>query len=179
MRKTSAVVAVVSMTVLLAGCAALGQPPAAPVTATAELRNAQGQAVGNATLSEVAGGVRVIVEARSLPAGVKGVHIHAVGKCEPPGFTTAGAHFNPTNRKHGLQNPDGPHAGDLPNITIGADGNGRLESLNDRITLGGGANSLFDADGSAIVVHAAADDFKTDPTGNSGDRIACGVVQKR
>lgn len=167
------------VTLAFAGCAGLTQPAAVPVTATAELRNAQGQPVGNATLSEVGGGVRVIVEARRLPPGAKGVHIHAVGKCDAPEFTTAGGHFNPTNRKHGLDNPDGPHAGDLPNITIAADGSGRLESMNERISLGGGSNSILDADGAAIVIHAAADDFKTDPTGNSGGRIACGVITKR
>jgi len=162
----------------LAGCAGMRQPPSAPTTATAELKNAQGQTVGTAMLSQVGGGVRVVLEARGLPPGAKGVHIHTVGKCDPPDFTSAGAHFNPAARKHGLQNPDGPHAGDLPNITIGADGTGRLESMNERISLGDGVNSLFDADGSAIVVHAAPDDFKTDPTGNSGGRVACGVITK-
>lgn len=167
------------VTLAFTGCAGLTQPAAVPVTATAELRNAQGQPVGNATLSEVGGGVRVIVEARRLPPGAKGVHIHAVGKCDAPEFTTAGGHFNPANKKHGLDNPDGPHAGDLPNITIAADGSGRLESMNERISLGSGSNSILDADGAAIVIHAAADDFKTDPTGNSGGRIACGVITKR
>ncbi len=167
------------VTLAFTGCAGLTQPAAVPVTATAELRNAQGQPVGNATLSEVGGGVRVIVEARRLPPGAKGVHIHAVGKCDAPEFTTAGGHFNPANKKHGLDNPDGPHAGDLPNITIAADGSGRLESMNERISLGSGSNSILDADGAAIVIHAAADDFKTDPTGNSGGRVACGVITKR
>jgi Cu-Zn family superoxide dismutase len=101
-----------------------------------------------------------------------------VGKCEPPPFTSAGAHFNPGARQHGFLNPQGAHAGDLPNITIAADGTGRLETAADGLTLGMGATSLFDADGSAIVVHAAPDDFKTDPTGNSGARIACGIVVK-
>jgi len=156
-----------------AGCAAM-QPAA--TTATAELRNPQGQPVGTATLTEVAGGVRIVVEARGLPPGEKGVHIHAVGKCDPPDFMSAGAHFNPDGKKHGLQNPEGPHAGDLPNITITAAGTGRLETTNNRITLGPGPTSLFDADGSALVIHAAPDDMKTDPTGNSGARIACGVI---
>jgi Cu-Zn family superoxide dismutase len=98
--------------------------------------------------------------------------------CEPPAFTSAGGHVNPGGRQHGLQNPRGPHAGDLPNIRIEADGSGRLESLNDRITLGAGPTSLFDGDGSALVIHAAADDLQTDPTGNSGGRLACGVIVK-
>lgn len=171
--KRTAVIAAVC--VVLAGCAAV-RP--APGTATAELRNAQGQPVGTATLTEVSGGVRVIVEARNLPPGEKGVHIHEVGRCEPP-FASAGGHFNPTKRQHGLQNPAGPHAGDLPNITIGADGSGRLETVTDRVTIAGGPTSIFDADGSAIVIHAAPDDHRTDPAGNSGARIACGVVVKK
>lgn len=165
----------IAVCAVAAGCAAM-KP--APMTATAELRNAQGQPVGTATLTDVGGGVRVIVEARNLPHGDKGVHIHEVGRCEPP-FTTAGGHFNPGKRQHGLQNPAGPHAGDLPNITIGADGTGRLETVTDRVTLGGGATSLFDADGSAIVIHAAPDDHRTDPAGNSGARIACGVIVRK
>lgn len=169
------------LTVLIAACAVAAGCAAtkpAPMTATAELRNAQGQPVGTATLTDVGGGVRVIVEARNLPPGDKGVHIHEVGRCEPP-FTTAGGHFNPGKRQHGLQNPAGPHAGDLPNITIGTDGTGRLETVTDRVTLGGGATSLFDADGSAIVIHAAPDDHRTDPAGNSGARIACGVIVRK
>jgi superoxide dismutase, Cu-Zn family len=165
--------------VALAGCATMRQPPAAPITAVAEMKNAQGQAIGNATLSQVGNGVRVVLEARGLPPGQHGVHIHTVGKCDPPDFTSAGAHFNPDAKKHGLQNSQGPHAGDLPNITIGTDGTGRLESMNERITLGEGPTTLFDADGSALVIHAAPDDFKTDPTGNSGARIACGVITKK
>ncbi len=165
----------IAVCAVAAGCAAM-KP--APMTATAELRNAQGQPVGTATLTDVGGGVRVIVEARNLPPGDKGVHIHEVGRCEPP-FTTAGGHFNPGKRQHGLQNPAGPHAGDLPNITIGTDGTGRLETVTDRVTLGGGATSLFDADGSAIVIHAAPDDHRSDPAGNSGARIACGVIVRK
>lgn len=171
-------IAALALTIGLAGCAGMTQPDATPVSATAELKDAQGRTVGTATLAHVTGGVRVVVDARGLPAGQKGVHLHAVGKCDPPDFTSAGEHFNPGGKKHGLQNAEGPHAGDLPNITIGADGNGRLESMTERITLGSGATSLFDADGAALVIHAAADDFKTDPTGNSGARIACGVVRK-
>jgi Cu-Zn family superoxide dismutase len=112
------------------------------------------------------------------PPGPHGLHIHEVARCEEPRITTAGGHFNPEKKQHGTQNPAGPHAGDLPNITIGPDGNGRLETVESRIRLSGGPLSLFDADGSAIVIHAAPDDYTTDPTGNSGDRIACGVIVK-
>ena len=164
---------------LLAGCAAIGQPtPTAPATATAALKDAAGIDVGTATFTQVGNAVRVVLTARGLPAGVKGVHLHAVGKCEPPPFTSAGAHFNPTGKEHGSLNPQGHHAGDLPNITIASDGTGRLETTSEGLTLGPGPTSLFDADGSSIVVHAAPDDFKTDPTGNSGARIACGIVVK-
>ncbi|MBI4638016.1 MAG: superoxide dismutase family protein [Candidatus Rokubacteria bacterium] len=160
---------------LVAGCAGMmGSTSAA--TATAELRNASGQVVGTATLTEVSGGVRMVLEMRGMAAGPKGVHVHEIGACEPPAFTSAGGHFNPHGRQHGTLNPQGPHAGDLPNITIAADGTGRLETMTDRVTLGSGPTSLFDANGSAIVAHAGPDDFRTDPTGNSGGRAACGVI---
>jgi Cu-Zn family superoxide dismutase len=162
---------------VLAGCATVGTP--ADNSARADLRNASGQVVGTATFAQVGNAVRVVLEAQGLPAGVKGVHVHAVGKCDPPDFTTAGSHFNPQGRQHGALNPQGPHAGDLPNLTVGSDGKGRLESTTQLVTLLTGPTSLFDADGSAIVVHAAPDDFRTDPTGNSGARIACGVIVKK
>ena len=170
------VVAVVVAAFLVAGCASMGTPT--DNTARAELRNAGGQTVATATLTQVGGALRVVIEARGLPPGVKGVHVHAVGKCDPSDFTSAGSHFNPQGKQHGALNPQGPHAGDLPNLTIGADGKGRLESTTQLLTLASGPTSVFDADGSAIVIHAAPDDFKTDPTGNSGARIACGVIVK-
>jgi Cu-Zn family superoxide dismutase len=162
----------------LAGCAGIAQPHTTPVLASADLRDAQGRPVGTATLSQVGTGVHIILEVRGLPPGPKGVHLHAVGKCDPPDFASAGPHFNPDGKQHGLQSDEGAHAGDLPNITIAPDGNGRLESMNERITLGAGLTSLFDADGTALVIHAAPDDFRTDPTGNSGARLACGLVGK-
>jgi Cu-Zn family superoxide dismutase len=145
-------------------------------TATAEIKNAAGQVVGSATFTEVGSIVRVVIEARGLPPGDKAAHLHEVGTCEAPQFTSAGAHFNPDRKQHGMLNPAGPHAGDLPNIRIEGDGSGRLETSNDRITLGLGPTSLLDQDGTALVIHAAPDDHRTDPTGNSGNRIACGVV---
>jgi Cu-Zn family superoxide dismutase len=104
--------------------------------------------------------------------------VHAVGKCDPPDFATAGPHFNPLNKQHGALNPQGSHAGDLPNITVAPDGTGRMETTTEQLTLGSGPLSVWDADGSALVIHANPDDFKTDPTGNSGNRIACGVLVK-
>ncbi|HEX3175282.1 MAG TPA: superoxide dismutase family protein [Methylomirabilota bacterium] len=161
---------------LLGGCAAM--QPAAETPGVAELRNATGQAVGTAHLAQAGNAVRLLLEARGLPPGLHAVHIHAVGKCDPPDFTSAGPHFNPGGKQHGALNPQGAHAGDLPNINVGADGNGRLETATEMITLGTGTTSIWDADGSALVVHAAPDDFTTDPTGNAGARIACGVITK-
>jgi Cu-Zn family superoxide dismutase len=162
---------------LAAGCAGTVAPTES--TARAQLRNAAGQTVGTATFTQVGKGIRVALEAQGLPPGIKAVHVHAVGRCDPPDFATAGSHFNPQGRQHGAQNPQGPHVGDLPNVIIGADGTGRLESTTELLTLQRASNSLFDADGSALVVHAAPDDFRTDPTGNSGARIACGVVTRQ
>ena len=149
--------------------------------ATAELVDTAGRPVGTLSLRDAAGGsLRIDGRMRGLPAGTHGIHFHAVGRCEATGaFASAGAHFNPASRKHGLQSPDGPHAGDLPNLAIGADGTGGFRTNTTRVTLGGGAASLLDADGSAVVVHAAQDDQRTDPSGNSGARIACGVVVAR
>jgi Cu-Zn family superoxide dismutase len=167
-----------ALTLVLAGCASTSPPATTGNTARAELRNASGQAVGMATVTEISGGVRVVVDARGLPAGAKAVHVHEVGACDPPAFTTAGGHFNPARKQHGMLNPQGPHAGDLPNITIAADGTGRLEAFSDRLTLAAGPSSVFDADGSAVVIHASPDDFRSDPAGNAGARIACGVLRK-
>jgi Cu-Zn family superoxide dismutase len=163
---------------LLAGCAAMTQSPGA-VTATAELRDPGGRKVATASLTEVSGGVRIVIEAAGLPPGPKGVHVHEVGDCASPAFQSAGGHFNPQHKQHGVLNPQGPHAGDLPNITIAGDGTGRLETLTQRITLQPGPSSVLDADGSAIVIHAGPDDFRTDPAGNSGARIACGIIVKQ
>jgi superoxide dismutase, Cu-Zn family len=172
-----AFVAVVA-SLLLAGCAGM-HPASTDNTAGADMKNASGQSVGTATFTQVGSAVRVVLEVQGLPPGQHGVHVHTVGKCDGPDFTSAGSHFNPMNRQHGALNPQGPHAGDLPNLTVGADGKGRLESTTELFTLGSGTTSIFDADGSALVIHAAPDDFKTDPTGNSGARIACGVIAKK
>ena len=176
---TRLVAVAASLVLTLAGCAAMTQPAITDNTAVAELRDAKGQPAGVATLTQVAGGVRIIIETRRMPPGPRGAHIHEVGKCDAPQFTTAGEHFNPGKKQHGTLNPQGAHAGDLPNMTIAADGTGRLETVTERVTLGAGANSLFGAGGSSIIVHGSPDDFKTDPTGNTGARIACGVIVKK
>jgi Cu-Zn family superoxide dismutase len=160
----------------LAGCA--GLQSSSDNAAVAELKNTAGQSVGTARFAQAGNVVRIVVEARGLPPGPHGVHVHAVGKCDPPDFNSAGPHFNPLNKQHGALNPQGSHAGDLPNLTVAPDGTGRMETTTEQLSLGSGPLTVWDADGSALVVHANADDFKTDPTGNSGSRIACGVLVK-
>ena len=147
--------------------------------ASAELKDKDGKVVATAMLSERPGGVLVRVEAKGLIPGLHAIHVHAVGKCEGPAFTSAGGHFNPAGKKHGLKSPDGPHAGDLPNMLVAKDGSGRFEALTDAITLRSGPLSVFDADGSALMIHAGVDDNVTDPTGNAGDRAACGLIVAR
>ena len=144
--------------------------------ATAELKDRSGNTVGRALFRERPDGVVVRLEVKGLTPGLHAVHVHAIGKCEGLAFTTAGGHFNPAGKKHGLKSSDGAHAGDLPNMLIAKDGSGRFESKTDAITLKPGATSLFDSDGSALVIHAGVDDYATDPTGNAGDRAACGLI---
>ena len=160
---------------LLFGCAAMHL---GPVGARAQLKDKDGKSVGTATFREMSDGVLVSVDVKGLTPGLHAVHIHAVGKCEGPAFTSAAGHFNPLQKKHGFKNPEGAHAGDLPNMLVAKDGSGQFEALTDGVTLGSGPTSIFDADGSALVVHAGVDDNVTDPTGNAGDRAACGVIER-
>ncbi|HEX5724953.1 MAG TPA: superoxide dismutase family protein [Longimicrobiaceae bacterium] len=142
-----------------------------------QLVNAQGEPVGTLRVTPHDDGSFLALSMARLPPGVHGVHLHAVGRCDTPDFTTAGPHLNPNGRQHGSRNPQGPHLGDLPNMTVGADGGGTLTAVVHAYLA---ANSpLLDADGTAIVVHAAADDLATDPSGSSGARIACGVIHPR
>lgn len=167
------------VTLVCAGCSTgmLARTPVALATAT--LVAPDGSTIGNAHLRQAGNGV-VTVEGTvsSLTPGSHGIHFHAVGLCEGgTGFSTAGAHYNPLNREHGLSRPGGPHAGDAPNLVAAADGRGTFSFTTDRVTLTAGATTLLDGDGSAIVVHAAPDDQTSQPAGNSGARVACGLVR--
>ncbi len=151
---------------------------AAAQNAHADLENAQGQKVGEATLAETPHGVLLTVTITDLPPGTHAFHIHETGACTAP-FKSAGGHFNPAHKQHGVENPQGMHAGDLPNITVPAGGKLNFDAFASGVTLKKGKpNSLLDKDGSALVVHAGADDYKSDPAGNAGDRIACGVIKE-
>jgi superoxide dismutase, Cu-Zn family len=145
--------------------------------AKATLKNAAGETVGDATLTETPHGVLVRVNLTRAAPGAHAFHIHETGKCEPP-FTSAGGHFNPMKRQHGIENPMGMHAGDLTNIQVPSSGALTFEVVDRDVTLKPGANSLTDADGSAIVIHDKADDYKTDPAGNAGDRVICGAITR-
>ncbi len=150
-------------------------PAQAADTAGAVLKDASGKEVGRAMLTDMPSGVLIRLDLTSAPEGEHAFHIHAVGTCEPPDFKSAGPHFNPDRTKHGLENAEGPHAGDMPNLHVPADGRLSIEVLNVDATLSGNF-ALLDEDGAAFVLHAGPDDYQTDPSGNAGGRIACGVI---
>jgi len=152
----------------LTGCVTAEPAGGAPMT----LVNASGQSIGTVRAWQTAGGVSFRVNASGLPHGIHGIHVHAVGRCDGPDFTSAGPHWNPAGKHHGLNNPAGPHAGDLPNVEVAA--NGVLQAT--VVLSGASMASLLDSDGAALVLHAAPDDNMTDPSGNSGARIACAVI---
>lgn len=167
---------------LVAACASGGEslgrsggtPPA--LILTSEVIGGTGDALGKAVVSQSSDGARVQLTVTGLPAGTYAVHLHAIGRCDTPAFTSAGGHFNPAMKQHGTLNPAGAHAGDLPNMTVTDDRRGSLDAMVAGLRLTGGDASLVDADGATIMVHASPDDYKTDPTGNAGARIACGVL---
>lgn len=166
----------------LAGCAT-NDPvdPVVPVdpvqtVATADIRDAMGQTRARATATESGDSIRVRVEAVQMAPGAYGTHVHTTGRCDAPGFDSAGGHWNPTGRQHGRDNPQGEHKGDLPNLLVGTDGRGSFEFTIPGASISQGPNRLLDADGAAVVIHAGPDDYRTDPSGNSGARVACGVL---
>lgn len=166
---------------VLAGCAseqaALAPPlPGAPA-AVADVRSAAGQGRARAVATQIGDSISVRIDAENMARGSYGAHIHTTGRCDPPGFESAGPHWNPTGQQHGKNNPAGMHKGDLPNLMIGADGRGTLEMTIPGAWVAGGAAPMLDADGAAVVIHQGPDDYRTDPSGNSGARIACGVFR--
>jgi len=172
----------VRLAALLAAGIAAGQaaPPApsetpARVSKPIELKDLKGKLVGTVLLVETPHGLLVRGTLSGLPPGTHAIHFHETGKCEPP-FKSAGGHFNPTHRMHGFMDPAGPHAGDLPNLVVPKDGRLDFELFADGLTLSPGPNTVLDADGTALVIHAKSDDYRTQPSGDSGDRIACGVI---
>ena len=143
-----------------------------------DIKDAQGKSIGMAMLSRASNGVNIALDVKGLTPGEHALHVHMTPKCEGPGFTTAGGHFNPMTKKHGMKNPEGPHAGDMNNFTVAADGSAKVTVVAPGVTLGTEANSVFANGGTALVIHARGDDMMTDPAGNAGDRIACGIVSK-
>jgi Cu-Zn family superoxide dismutase len=161
---------------LAGGCA--GPGPTRPADLTVTIMAADGRTVGSAVLHQEAAGVRIRFRLSGLPPGPHGTHVHAVGRCDPPGFTSAGGHLNPHQRKHGHLNPEGWHLGDVANITVAADGTADTTVTVAGATLAPGPDSLLGPDGSsALLIHERADDERTDPAGNAGTRIACGVIR--
>jgi superoxide dismutase, Cu-Zn family len=144
-----------------------------------DLSDGQGKSVGTAELSPAAQGVSIRLNLMNLPPGEHAIHVHTVAKCEGPAFTTAGPHLNPDMKHHGLQNPDGPHAGDMPNFTVAADGTAKAAVVAPGVTMGDDSHSVFTNGGTALVIHEKADDMKSDPAGNAGARVACGVIAKK
>ena len=167
---------------LATGCAA-ERAPIEPSTAMAEMSasapilSRAGRNLAQATATQIGDSIRIRLAATSLPAGAYGAHIHAVGRCDAPDYASAGPHWNPTGQEHGRSNPRGMHKGDLPNLTAGVDGTGVLEITIPGAWLAGGPAPMLDGDGAALVIHERPDDYRTDPSGNSGARIACGVFR--
>jgi superoxide dismutase, Cu-Zn family len=172
---------VASASVVIAGSAAAGTAALqknVSERASATLKNPTGERVGSVAFAQTPNGVLLTATLTGLPPGEHGFHIHQTGSCDPD-FSAAGGHFTPAGAAHGILSADGAHAGDMPNINVGADGKLKIEVLNTQISLKeSGDGYLFDDDGAAMLIHAGADDYSSQPSGDAGDRIACGVIQK-
>lgn len=167
----------VVFTLAVSGLLSLGMAPPPPM-ARAVLRDAHGAEVGSASFSEVSGGVRIVMQVHGLSPGIHAMHLHSACKCEGPDFTSAGPHFNPDGKKHGRKNPEGTHAGDLPNIEVGQDGKVTVDVVAPGVNLGEGTHSLLSGAGTSLIIHAKPDDEVTDPAGNAGARLVCGPIVK-
>ena len=163
--------------VALACASLLAGPAFAQPKATADIKDASGKSLGEAVLVQRDGAVEIDVTLTGLPQGTHAFHIHEIGRCDAP-FESAGGHFNPDGKKHGKDNPAGPHAGDLPNIEVSDSGRVKLQVAVKGVSIDSGAGALLDGDGAALVVHEGADDYKSDPAGNAGKRLACGVIHR-
>lgn len=163
---------------LIAGCTQTVSS-SGKAAATAALVDAAGKPAGTATVTETTDGLRLDVLVKGVTAGAHGLHVHAVGKCEAPDFASAGGHWNPTGHQHGHKNPKGPHGGDAPNLIANAQGSGSLRTWLGTALIATGATPLLDADGAAVILHADTDDEMTDPSGNSGKRVLCGILRAR
>jgi Cu-Zn family superoxide dismutase len=182
MKEAIRIAALTATALTISACAARQpKPEPAPspemATASADIRDSGGRTLARASATEVGDAVRVRIDAAGLPAGIYGAHIHTTGNCTPPTFDSAGPHWNPTQRQHGRDNPQGRHLGDLPNLMVGTNGQGSFEFTIAGASLGSGPRPILDGDGAAVVVHARADDNRTDPSGNSGTRIGCGTLR--
>jgi Cu-Zn family superoxide dismutase len=176
MKKSVCIILGFLSAVVLSACQTIPVGSTTKSAVSADVMNSDGEIIGEAVFSETKKGVEIHVTAEKLEPGTKAIHIHEAGKCEPPDFKSAGAHFNPAGKEHGFHNPKGFHAGDLPNIKVSESGKVNVKIVATGVKLA--TDSLLDADGSALVIHEKADDYKTDPAGNAGNRIACASIQE-
>jgi Cu-Zn family superoxide dismutase len=173
----SALVALATATLGCHGTSSNSAPPPAN-SVTVSFTDAKGASVGTARLSPDARGVKIALALNGLAPGEHAIHVHQTPQCDAPAFTSAGGHFNPDQKHHGLSNPEGPHAGDMPNFMVDPSGRSSATIVATGVTLGDGPHSVFTGGGTALVIHEKADDMKSDPAGNAGARIACGVIRK-